>query len=253
MARADMTSQPPRSILLCSTPRSGSTLLCSLLAASGVAGRPESWFRRQDRAEYAADWDVAADDFPAFLQAAIAAGQSPDGTFACRLMADTREELLTELRTTFPERPDAALLTRAFGPMHYIFLTRRDSVAQAISRYLAETGGLWHRNSDGSVREANPGSSNTEPAYDYAAIDAYRAEAVSAAAGWRAWFAGQGIKPLEMTYEALAADPPAAAARLLSRLGLTPRAPLRAATAKLADARNAEWAARFHADRPKAR
>ena len=243
-----MTTPPPRTLLLCTTPRSGSTLLCSLLASSGVAGRPESWFRREDRAGYAADWSVPEGDFPAFLSAAIRAGQGADGTFACRLMADTREELLAELRARIPDRPDAALLARAFGPIRYIFLTRRDSVAQAISRYLAETGGLWHRNADGSVLEANPASGDTEPAYDFAAIDAYRAEAEAAALGWRAWFAAQRLQPVEIAYETLAADPAGTATRLLSELGLTPGTPLRAGTSRLADSRNAAWAARYRAD-----
>lgn len=35
---------PGRSYLVCSTPRSGSTLVCQALAQSGVAGRPEEYF-----------------------------------------------------------------------------------------------------------------------------------------------------------------------------------------------------------------
>ncbi|MEO1689824.1 MAG: Stf0 family sulfotransferase, partial [Pseudomonadota bacterium] len=41
-----------RALILCSSPRSGSTLLCRLLEATGVAGAPESWFHRPD----AFDW-----------------------------------------------------------------------------------------------------------------------------------------------------------------------------------------------------
>ncbi|HEX6473857.1 MAG TPA: Stf0 family sulfotransferase, partial [Candidatus Limnocylindria bacterium] len=38
----------PLSYLLCGTPRTGSTLLCGLLTSTGVAGRPESYFRQPD-------------------------------------------------------------------------------------------------------------------------------------------------------------------------------------------------------------
>ena len=34
------------SYVLCTSPRSGSTLLCKLLAATGVAGNPDSYFHR---------------------------------------------------------------------------------------------------------------------------------------------------------------------------------------------------------------
>ena len=40
------------SYALCATPRSGSTLLCDLLADTGVAGRPDSFFRPQAIAEW---------------------------------------------------------------------------------------------------------------------------------------------------------------------------------------------------------
>jgi len=248
-----MVSHPARSILLCSTPRSGSTLLCSLLASSGVAGRPESWFRREDRAEYATGWGVPERDFPAFLQSAIRAGQSPNATFACRVMADTREELLTDLRTLFPHGSDSAILTHAFGRIDYVFLTRDDTVAQAVSRHIAEAGGLWHRHPEGSVLEARPGINGSAPDYDFAAIDAYRREAEAAAQDWHNWFAQQAIDPINVTYEALAADPTGTTYRLLTQLGLTAVAPIRAGTSRLAGKHNIDWAARYRAERSERR
>ena len=49
-------SRPFFFYLVCATPRSGSTLLCHALAATGVAGRPEEFFeaRRRDAASRAA-------------------------------------------------------------------------------------------------------------------------------------------------------------------------------------------------------
>ncbi len=45
--------EPPRSYVLCGTPRTGSTLLCSLLCSTGVLGRPESYFREPDEVAWA--------------------------------------------------------------------------------------------------------------------------------------------------------------------------------------------------------
>ena len=39
-----MEGWPAHSYLVCATERSGSTLLCELLAGTGVAGRPEEYF-----------------------------------------------------------------------------------------------------------------------------------------------------------------------------------------------------------------
>ncbi len=44
--------------IICGTPRSGSTLLCEMLAATGVAGLPNSYFREQDVSHWAGAWGV---------------------------------------------------------------------------------------------------------------------------------------------------------------------------------------------------
>src|SRR5215218_666735 len=41
-----MTPRPRLTYFVCATPRSGSTLLCKSLAATGVAGKPEEYFER---------------------------------------------------------------------------------------------------------------------------------------------------------------------------------------------------------------
>ena len=53
---------PVTSYFICATPRSGSTLLCDLLARTGVAGNPESYFRRQSIPYWARELKVAGDD-----------------------------------------------------------------------------------------------------------------------------------------------------------------------------------------------
>ena len=57
------------SCLICATPRTGSTLLCGLLASTKVAGHPESYFREPDEQLWAARWGIA---------------RSSDGAFAWR-------------------------------------------------------------------------------------------------------------------------------------------------------------------------
>ena len=66
---------PTQAYILCATPRSGSTLLCAHLRASGVAGHPQSLFRREDLQEYADYWRITGPDgryaFKDYLAAAM--------------------------------------------------------------------------------------------------------------------------------------------------------------------------------------
>lgn len=240
---------PTRSIFLCATPRSGSTLLCSLLNSSGVAGHFQSWFRRQDRSDYADDWNVVDRGFRAYLNASIRSGQGKGKTFACRLMAESHGELLADLRAEFGQAPDRDLLKQAFGQIDFVFLERRDKVAQAVSRLLAETSGLWHRSADGSVLEANDTWLEATPEYDFDAIRAFHAEAEIETRYWQSWFQSQGISPITVLYEDLASRAVPEATRVLSELNLKPASPLSAGTAKLADTRNRSWIAKYTADR----
>lgn len=81
------------SYIICATPRSGSTLLCDLLHDTGVAGNPHSFFRAQDYAEWAEEFDVPVahwsgdQDFDqAYLDAVLTYGTGSTAVFGMRLM-----------------------------------------------------------------------------------------------------------------------------------------------------------------------
>ena len=57
-----MTGKPYRSYVICTAPRSGSTLLCGLLAATHVAGDPDSHFHATSRDAWLADYGLTRDD-----------------------------------------------------------------------------------------------------------------------------------------------------------------------------------------------
>jgi LPS sulfotransferase NodH len=229
-----------RSYILCATPRSGSTLLCALLRASGVAGWPESWFRAEDRAEWAAEWRVGP-GFDPYLAGALAAGRGANGVFGLRLMWETLAELMGDLRAGTAEGSDLEHLVRAFGPLQFIHLRRGDLVAQAVSRHRAEMSGIWHL----GIEEAeNP----VRPVYDVDRIRGFVDEARAGNAGWARWFADQGVTPLQLAYEDLAADPPGSAGLVLEFLGLTARQKLEAPNRRMADAESAAWVRRFRAE-----
>ena len=241
------------SYFICSTPRSGSTLLCDLLKQTGVAGRPNSFYRAPSIAEYAEYWGIETGPGLEFerryLAAAIKHGTRDTGMFGMRLHGLSLFELLGRLAMLYPaERTDAARLSAAFGAPLYIRLRRQDKVAQAISRVKAEQSGLWHRHADGAERELI--KPYQAPVYDAAKLSAAIAETVEHEAVWDAWAAGQGIVPLEVSYEGLSADPAGTLAMILEALGRDPAVAARGEgqTARLADAVSTAWAERYRAE-----
>lgn len=229
--------------ILCATPRSGSTLLCAMLRASGVAGHPESWFRAQDIDEYAKDWGIVRSDgsfdWPCYLCAARQAGAAGTPVFALRLMWVTLAHLAARLGADHVAG-QAAAFEQAFGPLRHVYLRRRAVLAQAISRHKAEVSGIWHI---GIEAAADP----VTPHYDADRIARFLREAKAANAGWEAWFAANRIAPLRLIHEDLCVDPPATALAVLAylRLGPVPAASLLVTNVRMADAQSADWAARF--------
>ncbi|WP_118133114.1 Stf0 family sulfotransferase [Oceanicella sp. SM1341] len=245
-----------RSCIICTSPRSGSTLLCRLLQATGRAGLPDSHFHEPSLAAWAEDYGLAPESFPddraltaAVLKAAIARGSGDTGCFGLRLQQHSFGFFMERLGALFPQAgSDAERLRAAFGETLFIHLTREDKLAQAVSRLKAEQTGLWHRRADGSELERL--SAPRPPAYDAAAIAAHVADMTAADAAWEAWFAAQGITPLRLTYDALSRAPQAVLAQVLGALGLDPALAegVAAPTARLSDALSAEWIARFRAE-----
>lgn len=242
--------------ILCATPRSGSTLLCELLTATGVAGAPDSYFMDNLDPAWAAAWglpDRAGLSDRAYaaahLRAAVAAGRAGGAVFGLRLMGRNRAELMALIEAAHPGPPtDRARIEAAFGRVFWIHLSRADRLAQAVSLVRAEQTGLWHVAPDGT--EVERLSPPAPPVYDFERIAARHAALAAEEAGWQEWFAAEAITPLRIDYDTLAADPAAQTARILQALGL-PRASATRLTpglARMSDALSQDWIARFRAD-----
>jgi trehalose 2-sulfotransferase len=243
------------SYLVCATERSGSTLLCELLAGTGVAGRPEEYFEflnatgrvRQPR-EYFEDADdesilellpplpppAPAVPWKARLAAARERGTTPNGVFGAKMMWAYLGDFLAH------GEPEEQL-----GPLRWVHVERRDTLAQAISLWRAVQTAQWR---------AEDRDAAVEPVFHAGAIARLERRLESHAAAWRDWFAGRGIEPLEIVYEAFAANPAPAIRAVLDHVGVPsegvpiPEPPLR----RQADARSREWVDRFREVHPAA-
>ena len=242
--------------IICGTPRTGSTLLCNLLASTKTAGNPDSFYGRQFISAWAEEWHLPARDAMserdfniAYLKAAITAGKGGTGIFGLRLMRENLDELSAILDQVFPQLPsDRACIERAFGRILYIHLSRKDKLAQAISLVKAEQTGLWHIAPDGTEIErlAPP----EEPQYDFSRINREVLELERYDAAWNSWFDAQGIEPLRIGYETLSANPAAALTGICEALGVQPlnARDVRPGVAKLADETSVDWMRRYRSD-----
>ncbi|WP_161633515.1 Stf0 family sulfotransferase [Mesorhizobium erdmanii] len=242
--------------IICGTPRTGSTLLCKLLASTGTSGDPHSFYRRQDLSEWAEEWQLPDRDTmgelefdTAYLDAAITAGKGETGVFGLRLMRENLDELSAILDRIFPGlASDAARFASAFGRILYIHLSRENKLAQAVSLIKAQQTGLWHVAPDGT--EIERVAPRQEPQYDFERIKGELAELEAYDAAWNIWFEAQGLTPLRIGYERLSANPAAALLGICKALGVrSPNAEdIRPGVAKLADETSLDWMRRYRLD-----
>lgn len=235
--------------LLCGSPRSGSTLLCDLLARSRVAGRPESYFRPASIPDYSMAWGVerGADGWGhSYIESVRHNGEAGTGCFGMRIMWSDMPAFLERLAILYPAvSSDRERLRSQFGVGYFVRLSRNDKVAQAVSLVIAAQTGLWHRNADGTVRQ---GSEPAEPPrYDSGQIAAELEMLENEARGWDTWFSAQSIAPLDLTYESLSREPVEQTMAVLSHIGSKSDMVPAVGTAKLATSLNDEWGDRYRA------
>jgi len=130
--------------------------------------------------------------------------------------------------------------------LRYLSLRREDTVAQAVSLYMATSSKVFHTNIEHPPAQLDALQRLT---YSYAAIDEWHRHILVQEAGWDSFFAERGITPLKLTYEELDARPLLVLRKIARHLGVRPVGiTLRSEGSvfrKLADERNRAWAQRF--------
>ncbi len=244
------------SYVICTSPRSGSTLLCNLLAQTDVAGKPDSHFHRPSIDAWLETFNLTFDAgkperavLGEIFQQAIESGTAGTGLFGLRLQRHSFDFFSEKLAVLHPGlASDVDRFQAAFGRTLFIYLKREDKVEQAISHVKAEQTGLWHVAPDGTEIERN--APPKEPVYDPDAIRARYDEAVTLDRQWEDWFAMQGVEPIRVSYQDLSDDPKSTLRRIMEKLGLDGEVAtdLEPGVAKLADRTSDDWARRFRAD-----
>lgn len=256
---------PSTFYLVCATPRSGSTLLCETLRATGVAGNPLEHFEvfrhssqprqpreyfeelpRADVLDLLAPLDPPRPDpesSAAWWERVLRQGTTPNGVWGGKLMWNHKDDLLLRARELSQVAAGADLhsaLTALLGDeLRLVFVTRPDKVAQAVSLWRAVQTQNWR---------AGQGEDAAEPQYSFAGIDHLVTQLSGQDAQWRQWFAASGRGPLEVSFDSLAADTQGTVGAVLKKIGLADVKVPAAATQRQGDGRSQEWAERYRTE-----
>lgn len=123
--------EPSEGLIIFSTPRSGSTLLCDLLAGAHDVVAHEYFQPHHYRPILEDRWGVPKEDDAAYVDALLRNRTAHSGLYAFNVHG----EHLPAFQRALPHLPDA--------PLTYLFLRRRDTFRQAISLMGALTSGAW--------------------------------------------------------------------------------------------------------------
>jgi trehalose 2-sulfotransferase len=195
---------PARSYVLCSMPRSGSSLLSEAFHATGRMGTPIEYLDRTNAfAVLAYRWGTP--DLAAYIRALHRYRTTPEGLFGVKLHWFHLAELAAGLTATgvidgsggTQRCRQAALEALAPNP-RVVLLTRRDVDRQAVSWFVADRTGRWS--------SVDRRGTDERPPYDRRAIERRRRLALAGTRAWADFLARSGVDVLEVAYEDLVAD-----------------------------------------------
>ena len=212
-------------IVLASTPRCGSSLLCEAFCLLGVAGAPTEFFDEQTEAGFCAAWNC--EPGPDYLETLLAKKTTSNGVFSFKAH-------FHQYRRAFglAELP-------ALSNLKFIQLTRNDKVRQAVSYWRAIQTNQW---------AATHQSTDDAPQFDFEQIKKLVVRIEREESQWHEFFTQHAIEAVEMVYEEFSIEPFPAATECLSRFGiLCPQPPWPELTlTQQSDGLNEEWVRRFH-------
>jgi trehalose 2-sulfotransferase len=220
-----------KSYIIASTPRCGSTFLCTRLWATGVLGAPAEYFAYQKPIGTKMMERLKAPSPAGYLDKLLACRTSNNGVFGVNLDFNDFNEALRR----FPGMLDV------LSPVTYIFVDRRDQLVQAA--FMAKDV-----QANAEARLAKTGRQRTIARYDRDLISKWLGRIERQRLGWMRWFAANKITPFIISYEQLTADPASAVRRIAELLGVENDEPqkLRVVLAqKPSDRASEAWAACF--------
>ena len=176
--------------MICSTPRTGSTLLGRVLAASGLFGSSVEYLHHKHLGNIARRFNIVeADgnvDLPTYFSRLYAHRTSANGVFGIKCHYDQFAPFVAGKRWM-----------QILPDVKFVYIIRQDILAQAISLTIATQTNSFRADIAGT-KEANYSREQIQKWIHYIA-DLNR--------HWRIFFGEHGIRPYYLTYEDFVARP----------------------------------------------
>lgn len=218
-------------LMIASSQRSGSSLLGHYLAATGKFGVPFEYFNQGNFARWKERFEV--ETFIDLLDAVEPLRTSSNGIFSIKCHYDQLRALGSI----------ADLLAR-YGDCRFVRIRRRDLVAQAVSRTIAQQTGVW----------ISGQKSRREPTYDRKAITRNLQIVSWQDSRWPLALSIAGTPWVEVDYEALVECPAREIRRVGEFMGIGPAEidiPADAPLAPQGKGLSQEWAEHFRSENPR--
>src|SRR5262249_52136688 len=152
-----------RTLVICSNPRSGSTLLGEAIYAAGDLGCPLEYLHCGFRPEFARRWQ--AHDLDTYVRAMHRLRTDSTGVLSIKLFWRDIEEVVQETagqdapilrRDVMPDAEQFRAIFDRLRPIlpnpTFVYLTRRDRVRQAVSAFVAIQTGVFRLFPSGDPR-----------------------------------------------------------------------------------------------------
>lgn len=185
---------PKIAYAIASTARSGSTVLCKALTATQIAGFPEEHLRQPSQVLT----QNCHFDCLRYLRNLMTYRTTENGVFGTKFISHF-----------FPFREQNNLdLDEILARFNFIYLIRRDKIAQAASGYIAQKTKTWHIDTDKRYKayQASLNEIKIKDA-DLEKLHSYYQWLLQEECFWEEFFDQRQISPLVIEYEQFVASP----------------------------------------------
>lgn len=224
--------EPRTKYMICSTGRSGSTLLCSLLHKTGVMGVPHEYFHLAQHGKLLIqrliDPGLSRNvTMREYLETIVRHRTTPNGVFGIK-------GHFNQCQPHFK----SGLVGQFFGEMKYVAIRRRDMLAQAVSLVIASQTGKWTSHEE----------KQNEPSYSYERIEGAMSVGVFHNYLWDLFYDANNIEACIVYYEDILERPQEEIQRVVNFVGVEQEVSVDLSDAGLqkeATPLNLEWQERF--------
>ncbi|NES07696.1 MAG: hypothetical protein F6K22_35865 [Okeania sp. SIO2F4] len=197
-----------QSYIVCSTGRSGSTLLCRTLKQFNHCGNPEEYFHHYKIKQFKLKGEP--DNFISYFNSVVQEGTT-NGIFGMKMHWWQMYELIKLAKESplFEKKKDIEILNSLFPNLKFIYIWRQDMIAQAVSTIIALQRKVWNINSSNSTNEPNlkkeVNLNKTDTVLKFQPLSIYKWEQKFQDQNrrWKIFFKENNLNYYEVTYENL--------------------------------------------------